>query len=225
MSNALIKTEGLQKVYEETGEKLVVLNDVNLEIHQGEIIAITGFSGSGKSTLLQLMGGLDQPTQGHIYFDGVDLQSMNSRTLNTVRNEKMGFIFQFHHLLPDFTALENVLLPSGIKNGPASKEQKNRAKELIDYVGLSARLKHYPSELSGGERQRIAVARALMNQPQIIFADEPTGNLDSANSNQLFDLFNTINKEYNTTFVIVTHESDIQSMTHRALDLTRINNI
>jgi lipoprotein-releasing system ATP-binding protein len=211
-SNILIKTENLHKYY----DKLHVLKGVDVTIEQGEIVAIVGKSGAGKSTLLHLLGTLDTPDKGSITIDGTDIASLSPNALAAFRNQKLGFIFQFHHLLPEFTALENVCIPAYIA-GIAEKDAKKRAAELLTYLGLEDRMTHKPSELSGGEQQRVAVARALMNKPAIIFADEPSGNLDSASSKDLHQLIFQLRKDFNQTFVIVTHSDELAALSDRKL--------
>jgi lipoprotein-releasing system ATP-binding protein len=208
----LIKTENLHKYY----DKLHVLKGVDVTIEQGEIVAIVGKSGAGKSTLLHLLGTLDTPDKGSITIDGTDIASLSPNALAAFRNQKLGFIFQFHHLLPEFTALENVCIPAYIA-GVAEKDAKKRAAELLAYLGLEDRMTHKPSELSGGEQQRVAVARALMNKPAIIFADEPSGNLDSASSKDLHQLIFQLRKDFNQTFVIVTHSDELAALSDRKL--------
>ena len=186
---------------------LQVLKGVDLSIEKGKIISIVGTSGAGKTTLLQILGTLSQPDGGTLSINGKNPLQMNERELAAFRNQHIGFVFQFHHLLPEFTALENVCLPGFISNKP-KKEVEACAKELLDYLGLSDRLTHKPNELSGGEKQRVAVARALINDPSVIFADEPTGNLDSKNQEEMHDLFFSLRDKYGITLVIVTHDRD-----------------
>ncbi|MFY8137563.1 MAG: ABC transporter ATP-binding protein [Flavobacteriales bacterium] len=210
----MIKTEGLRKKYGE----LEVLKGVDLEIHQGEIVSIVGASGAGKSTLLHLLGTLDKPSSGSIFIEDKAIHSMNDRQLAQFRNQHIGFIFQFHNLLPEFTALENVCIPSFIKgNGPDQSEA--RALELLTLLGLKDRADHKPSQLSGGEQQRVAVARALINNPKVIFADEPSGNLDSKNAKELHELFFQLRKDFGQTFVIVTHNDELARMADRMLTM------
>ena len=210
---------------------LEVLKGVDLTIDRGEIVSIMGASGAGKSTLLQVMGSLLTPTSGKLFIDGVDVFSLSSNELSVFRNRKIGFVFQFHHLLPEFTALENVMMPALIAKSHSKtklfannsaqklseKEIESRAKELLDELGLGERVNHKPSELSGGEQQRVAIARALMNKPAVLFADEPSGNLDSKNKEELHKLFLTLRERHNQTIVIVTHESDLAAMCDRCL--------
>jgi lipoprotein-releasing system ATP-binding protein len=196
--------------------KLAVLKSVDLSIAASEIIAIVGASGAGKSTLLHLLGTLDKTDTGNIIFDGTDFTKLNDKTLSAFRNQHMGFIFQFHHLLPEFTALENVCIPAYIaKENKADADA--RGLKLLTQLGLADRAEHKPSELSGGEQQRVAIARALINNPAIIFADEPTGNLDSNNANEINELFLKIRKEMGVAIVIVTHNSSLASIADRQL--------
>lgn len=209
---------GISKSYGE----LQVLNDLNIEIKEREIAAIVGKSGSGKSTLLHILGTLDVADQGEIIVDGTDVTKLSQKELAKFRNEKIGFIFQFHHLLSEFTALENVCLPAYIA-GTKETVAKKRATELLGYLGLQDRLSHKPNELSGGEQQRVAVARSLINQPKIVFADEPTGNLDDNTSEDLFEMILQLRKDFNQTFVIVTHSKEIANRCDRTLTLINKN--
>jgi lipoprotein-releasing system ATP-binding protein len=195
---------------------LEVLKGIDLEINKGEIISIVGASGAGKTTLLQIIGTLDKPTSGSILFDNQDVAALNEKRLAAFRNKNIGFVFQFHHLLPEFTALENLCIPAFIA-GVSQKAATKRGMELLDFLHLTDRAEHKPATLSGGEQQRVAVARALMNHPSIILADEPSGNLDSANAKELHQLFFTLRKEFNQTFVIVTHNQDLADMSDRKL--------
>ena len=188
--------------------ELHVLDDISFNLEHAETSAIIGTSGSGKTTLLNILGGLDKPTGGQVFLNNTDVHKLSEKKRCTVRNEHFGFIYQFHHLLPEFTALENVAMPLLIKGGPV-EQAKQRAQAVLDDVGLSHRLHHKPSELSGGERQRAAIARALIHRPDCIFADEPTGNLDRKNAEQAIDLIINLNKDYDTSLVIVTHDHDI----------------
>jgi len=197
----MIKAENITKTY----GNLQVLKGVNLEVEKGEIVSITGSSGAGKSTLLHILGTLDQADGGNIQIDGQSVMELNDKALAAFRNKHIGFVFQFHHLLPEFTALENVCIPAFIA-GTSKTEAEKKAKELLEYLGLSDRIQHKPAEMSGGEQQRVAIARALINQPSIVFADEPSGNLDAKNSAELHDLFFDLRKHFNQTFVIVTHD-------------------
>jgi len=196
-------------------EELQVLQNINLEISKGSSVSIVGSSGSGKSTLLHILGGLDLPTSGNVFFKGTDLTSLTSDQLASFRNKNLGFIFQFHHLLPEFTALENVFMP-GLIAGTPFKSLKKQASDLLGTFGLGDRLEHRPSELSGGEQQRVAVARALINNPEVILADEPTGNLDEKSTQNLLDILFPLVKDRNLTLVMVTHDMAIAN----ACDLT-----
>ena len=190
---------------------LNVLKGVNLSVEKGKIVSIVGTSGAGKTTLLQILGTLSRPDGGTLLIDGKNPLELKEKELAAFRNQHIGFVFQFHHLLPEFSALENVCLPGYIGNKP-KKEVEKRAKELLGYLGLSDRLVHKPNELSGGEKQRVAVARALINDPSVIFADEPTGNLDSKNQEEMHDLFFSLRDKYGITLVIVTHDRDFAKM-------------
>lgn len=195
---------------------LEVLKGIDMEINKGEIVAIVGASGAGKTTLLQIIGTLDKPTSGQVLLNGVNAHQLNERKLSAFRNKHIGFVFQFHHLLPEFTAHENLCIPAFIA-GVNRKKAENRANELLDFLHLTDRSTHKPSELSGGEQQRVAVARALMNNPDIVLADEPSGNLDSVNARELHKLFFDLRKEFNQTFVIVTHNKEFADMSDRKL--------
>lgn len=197
---------------------LTVLKGVDVSIEKGEMVSIVGSSGAGKSTLLHILGTLDSPDSGNITIDGQLLSSLTSSQLAAFRNKHIGFIFQFHHLLPEFDALENVCIPGWIANKPR-EEVKKRALELLEILGLANRIHHKPNELSGGEQQRVAVARALINDPLIVFADEPTGNLDSSNARELHQLFTKINQDFGTTFLIVTHNEELAALSTRVLHM------
>lgn len=200
---------------------LEVLKGVNLHIKQGEIVAIVGPSGAGKTTLLQILGTLDKPTTNSnavLNLNEQNVLNLNDKILSKFRNEHIGFIFQFHQLLPEFTALENVCIPAFIANKP-KKEVENEAKRILTFLGLSDRIDHKPNELSGGEQQRVAVARALINNPKVIFADEPSGNLDTASAKNLHELFFSLRDEFNQTFVIVTHNTELADMADRKLEM------
>lgn len=195
---------------------LEVLKGVNLHVAPGEIVSIMGKSGAGKTTLLQLIGTLDKPNNGRIVIDGTDVSALNDRRLSQFRNQHIGFVFQFHQLLPEFTAIENVMMPALIA-GKGFKEAEKDAKELLDYLNLSDRTKHRPSEMSGGEKQRVAVARALINRPSIVLADEPSGSLDSQNKQELHRLFQEIRQNFGQTILIVTHDEALAGLSDRVI--------
>lgn len=196
-----------------------VLKGIDLTIHTGEVVAIVGKSGAGKTTLLNIMGSLDKPDRGEVLIHGTSLQKLSDKELSAFRNKHIGFVFQFHQLLPEFTALENVMMPALIAGIPNSKA-RCRGEELLDFLGLKDRLKHKPGELSGGEKQRIAVARALMNKPDVIFADEPSGSLDIQNKHDLHQLFFNLREEFKQTFVIVTHDESLAKMSDRIIHMS-----
>ena len=210
----MIHLEGITKSF----GSLQVLKGIDLEITQGEVVSIVGPSGAGKTTLLQIMGTLDSPDAGMINIDGTNVSRMKEKELSAFRNKHIGFVFQFHQLLPEFTALENVMIPAFIAGVP-TKEASMRAMEILDFMGLKERASHKPNELSGGEKQRVAVARALINQPAVILADEPSGNLDTRTKNELHQLFFTLRKELGQTFVIVTHDTELARMSDRQIKL------
>ncbi|MGM9841663.1 MAG: ABC transporter ATP-binding protein [Candidatus Limisoma sp.] len=210
----MIEIQHINKSY----GNLQVLRDINARIDRSEIVGIVGPSGAGKSTLLQIAGTLDRPDSGTIAYDGVDVSTLSERRLAAFRNKNIGFVFQFHQLLPEFTALENVAIPALIK-GDNRKDAFARARQLIDFLGLGERTDHKPAELSGGEKQRISVARALMNQPEVIFADEPSGSLDSKNKQDLHKLFFDLREELHQTFVIVTHDETLAANCDRILHM------
>ncbi|MFN3951188.1 MAG: ABC transporter ATP-binding protein [Thermaurantimonas sp.] len=197
---------------------LQVIDHVDVEIEQGKMIAIVGPSGAGKSTLLNLLGALDHPDSGEVEFEGVSYQKLSEKKLTELKNKKIGFVFQFHHLLPEFTAVENVAIPAMI-GGLSRKSAEDKAKVWLQKLGLEHRLAHKPSELSGGEQQRVAVARALINDPKIIMADEPTGNLDSKNADQVSNIFQDLSKRLGITFLIVTHNDKLASMADEVISL------
>ena len=210
----MIKANNIQLNYGD----LKVLKGVNLHIKKGEFVSIVGSSGAGKTTLLQILGTLENPTYGEAIIDGTDITKLNDKDLSEFRNKNIGFVFQFHNLLAEFTALENVCLPAFIK-GENKKEVEKRAMELLILLNIENRHSHKPSELSGGEQQRVAVARALINSPSIILADEPSGNLDSKNAKELHNLLLKLNKERNQTIVVVTHNNELANITNRKLEI------
>ncbi len=213
----MIKAENIHKHYDD----LHVLKGVNVHIKKGEIVSVVGASGAGKTTLLQILGTLDKISknnEGSLVINGKDVNALSEKGLAQFRNEHIGFIFQFHQLLPEFTALENVCIPAFIKKTPKSEAEK-RAKELLDFLGLSHRHNHKPNELSGGEQQRVAVARALINNPELIFADEPSGNLDSESAENLHNLFFKLRDQFGQTFVIVTHNEELANLADRKLTM------
>ncbi|MBQ5783665.1 MAG: ABC transporter ATP-binding protein [Bacteroidales bacterium] len=213
----MIKVENVCKSF----GSLEVLKGVDLAIAKGEIVSIVGASGAGKSTLLQIMGSLLEPTSGKVYIDGTDIFSLDSTSVAKFRNSKIGFVFQFHHLLPEFTALENVMLPANIKGEKwGNKALKERAISILNDLGLGERINHKPAQLSGGEQQRVAIARALINNPAVIFADEPSGNLDSRNKEELHKLFFELRDKYGQTIVIVTHETELAKGCDRCIEMT-----
>jgi lipoprotein-releasing system ATP-binding protein len=217
MSKTVISAKQIKKAYKD----LKVLKGVDLKISESEIISIVGASGAGKTTLLQILGTLDKPdyTAGtELIINGQSIKSLSDKALARFRNINIGFIFQFHQLLPEFTALENICIPAFINNTPKAEAEKH-AKELLDYLGLNERMHHKPNSMSGGEQQRVAVARALINRPNIIFADEPSGNLDSESAEQLHNLFFKLRDEFKQTFVIVTHNQELANMADRKLTM------
>lgn len=212
----VIEATALYKTYTDIKFHVKVLQDINLVVKRSETLAIIGPSGSGKSTLLHLLAGLDKPTKGVIKIDNKEINRMSERAKGEMRNKYLGFVYQFHHLLPEFSALENVCMPLLLR-GSNIEEAKERAKEMLAKVGLSARLEHRPSELSGGERQRVAIARALVTQPACVLADEPTGNLDHKTAHHIYELILALNAEFNTAFIVVSHDLTLKSMVQRAL--------
>lgn len=214
----LLRAININKTYGDTGSPLHVLKGINVEVNEGEVLSIVGPSGAGKSTLLHILGGLDLPTDGKVMMGEQDIYSLNDRQRSQLRNEKVGFVFQFYHLLPEFTAIENIVMPAMIKaNSRKVKDFEFRAKELLQMVGLENRCQHKPSQLSGGEQQRVAIARALINDPGLILCDEPTGNLDSESGQTIIDLLLALNKKNNQTIVLVTHDTAIAEKSHRII--------
>ena len=221
MNNIIMKLEDIDKFYMETGNKLHILRKLNLEVKRGEFVSILGKSGSGKSTLLNIMGLLDKIDGGKIWIDDKEVSSLNEMERNNIKNHFLGFVFQFHYLMSEFTALENVMIPALLNNFKNKKEIEKEAKELLEIVGLAERMKHKPNQLSGGEKQRVAIARAMINKPKLILADEPTGNLDEDTGEMIFSLFRKINKERNQSIVVVTHARDLSQVTDRQIFLKK----
>jgi len=207
----MLKATNIHKIYDNGKKELQVLKGVNLEIEKGKFIAVIGPSGAGKSTLLHILGGLDTPSEGEVLLEGNDIYALNDAALAAIRNKRIGFVFQFYHLLSEFTVLENVLMPSMITSGfvARSSEVKDKALELLEKVGLKDRVTYFPSQLSGGEKQRVAIVRALMNNPDLLLCDEPTGNLDSKTGEEIIGLIKGINTQNNMTVVLVTHNAEL----------------
>lgn len=215
----ILEAKNISKIYDEGKIKTTVLSGLDLTIHQGERLAIVGSSGSGKSTLLHLLGGLDTPTTGEVWINGVCVNRLNETERGKLRNEHLGFIYQFHHLLAEFDAAENVAMPLLMRSHISIKEAYDRANDLLDKVGLSHRTHHRPSELSGGERQRVAIARALVTQPALVLADEPTGNLDDDNAKAVFDLLSDLQNTLGMALIMVTHDRELASRADRVLEM------
>jgi len=218
MNNVIVESQQLSKSYHDGNTSIDVLNQVDFTIHRGDRIAIVGPSGSGKSTLLHLLGGLDKPSSGHVMLQGIDWQTIPEKQRCRLRNQKLGFIYQFHHLLPEFSALENIAMPL-LLAGKTVEDAQYHAEEILEHVGLSARSQHKPAQLSGGERQRVAIARALVHQPDCVFADEPTGNLDHATAVKVFELMLSLNSKFNTALVIVTHDQQLAGRMDKVMAL------
>ncbi len=210
----MLKASGIKRNF----GNLSILKGVDISVNKGEIVSIVGASGAGKSTLLHIIGTLDKPDEGEVFINDICINTLKSNELSAFRNKNIGFIFQFHHLLPEFTALENVCIPAFIAKAHKAETEK-RAKELLDILGLGHRANHKPNELSGGEQQRVAVARALINKPALILADEPSGNLDSNNAKELHQLFFDLREQFNHTFIIVTHNEDLANMADRTITM------
>lgn len=219
--NNIMELKNINKFYSETANKLHILRNLNLEIKKGEFLSILGRSGSGKSTLLNIMGLLDKVDSGEIWINGKNTSSLNEDERNKIKNNFLGFVFQFHYLLNEFTTLENVMIPALLSRFSNKKEIEKNAKNLLEVVGLGDRLSHKPNQLSGGEKQRVAIARAMINNPSLILADEPTGNLDEETSEVIFSLFKKINKDFNQTVVVVTHSKDLSQITDRQVYLKK----
>lgn len=219
MNDVVLEAKGVVREFSEGSTTLRVLDGLDLRLQRGECVAIVGASGSGKTTLLQILGGLDRPTLGSVCIEGRDLHALNEGERSALRNRTIGFVYQFHHLLPEFSALENVAMPLLVRRLPTA-EAKSRASALLEEVGLGGRLTHRPHQLSGGERQRAAVARALVTEPALVLADEPTGNLDGRNAEQVFELMLRLNRDRRTTLVIVTHDARLAARMDRVLTLT-----
>lgn len=218
MNSMLVEAVNVTKSFKTEAGGLTVLKNINLSIREGEMAGIIGASGAGKSTLLHILGALDKPTSGQVLFQEKDVALMDDNALASFRNTTIGFVFQFHHLLPEFNSIENVMMP-GMISGMPYHETERHALALLDELGLSKRIKHRPGELSGGEQQRVAVARALIQNPKIVLADEPTGNLDTTTGNDLFDLFIELNRIKGITFVIVTHNKTLSDRCHRVIEM------
>lgn len=219
--NNIMELKNINKFYSETGNKLHILRNLNLEIKEGEFLSILGRSGSGKSTLLNIMGLLDKVDSGEIWIDKKNVSSLSEDERNKIKNNFLGFVFQFHYLLNEFTALENVMIPALLHKFNNKREIENEAKRLLEIVGLGDRLNHKPNQLSGGEKQRVAIARAMINKPAVILADEPTGNLDEETSEIIFSLFKKLNKEFNQTVIVVTHSKELSLITDRQVYLKK----
>jgi putative ABC transport system ATP-binding protein len=219
MSNNVITLESISKIYSTKEIETIALSNVNLEIKKGEFVSVMGPSGCGKSTMLNVMGLLDAPTEGNVLIDNQPTSGLKDKTLSKLRNEKVGFIFQSFHLINDLPVLDNVELPLLYRKGIWSRERRQKAKDALEKVGLSARAKHYPNQLSGGQRQRVAIARAIIGQPEIILADEPTGNLDSKMGAEIMDILKRLNKEEGATIVMVTHDERLAEQTDRVIRL------
>jgi len=218
MSNVIAACRGIVKTYKDAARELKILQGVDMEITEGEILAISGTSGAGKSTLLHIVGTLDRPTAGEVFFRDKPILKMSRAAVNRIRNREIGFVFQFYHLLPEFSALENVMMP-GLCWGVRKSAAKTRALELLEIVGLKDRLTHKPGQLSGGEQQRVAIARALFNKPALILADEPTGNLDENTGGGIIDLLWQLNEVEKITMVVVTHDDELAKKAHRWIHL------
>jgi len=216
--NSIMTIRDIKKSFITGKNQLNVLKNINFEVYKSELLMLVGPSGAGKSTLLSIMGGISRPTTGKIILDNMDIYNLDDDKLASLRNRKFGFVFQFHHLLPEFTALENVIIPALMEN-IAKKDAIEKAKKILITLGLGSRLNHRPSELSGGEQQRVAIARAIINDPDIVFADEPTGNLDRQNAEIIHKIIIDFNKNFNQTYIIVTHNENLASYGHRVIHI------
>ena len=221
MSKEILKLENVEKTYSGSVEELHIINNLSFSVEEGEFISILGRSGSGKSTLLNIMGLLDRVDGGKIFIGGQEVDKLSEEERDKIKNQMIGFVFQFHYLLPEFTALENVMLPALLNNFDKKLEIEKRAKELLEKVGLGERENHKPSQLSGGEKQRVAIARALINSPKILLADEPTGNLDEETSEMIFKILKDINKNEKQTIIVVTHSKDLAEISDKQLYLKK----
>lgn len=221
MSKEILKLENIEKKYSGSVEELHIINNLSFSVEEGEFISILGRSGSGKSTLLNIMGLLDRVDGGKIFIGGQEVDKLSEEERDKIKNQMIGFVFQFHYLLPEFTALENVMLPALLNNFDKKLEIEKRAKELLEKVGLGERENHKPSQLSGGEKQRVAIARALINSPKILLADEPTGNLDEETSEMIFKILKDINKNEKQTIIVVTHSKDLAEISDKQLYLKK----
>ena len=222
MSKEILKLENVEKKYSGSVEELHIINNLSFSVEEGEFISILGRSGSGKSTLLNIMGLLDRVDGGKIFIGGQEVDKLSEEERDKIKNQMIGFVFQFHYLLPEFTALENVMLPALLNNFDKKLEIEKRAKELLEKVGLGERENHKPSQLSGGEKQRVAIARALINSPKILLADEPTGNLDEETSEMIFKILKDINKNEKQTIIVVTHSKDLAEISDKQLYLKKV---
>lgn len=221
MSKEILKLENIEKKYSGSVEELHIINNLSFSVEEGEFISILGRSGSGKSTLLNIMGLLDRVDSGKIFIGGQEVDKLSEEERDKIKNQMIGFVFQFHYLLPEFTALENVMLPALLNNFDKKLEIEKKAKELLEKVGLGERENHKPSQLSGGEKQRVAIARALINSPKILLADEPTGNLDEETSEMIFKILKDINKNEKQTIIVVTHSKDLAEISDKQLYLKK----
>ncbi len=220
MAETILRLEGIRKELELSRDvRQTILPNLSLEIFEGEFVAITGPSGSGKSTLLYIMGGLDKPTFGKVWLDGQEITGLDEAEMTVIRNRKIGFIYQFHFLLPEFSAVDNVMMPMLIRRKYGKKEIRERAMKLLDMVGLEDKYTNKPNQLSGGQQQRVAIARALANEPKVLLGDEPTGNLDSRSANNVYELFARLNRELNQTVIVVTHDEDFANRAGRRIHL------